>query len=64
MKKKKKKPKWFALIFLHAYDQFSQFIFQIDIFMEDLLRAGSSAILSILLNRFDPIIRRIANLGW
>lgn len=59
-----KKPKWFALIFLHAYDQFSQFIFQIDIFMEDLIRAGASAILSILLNRFDPIIRRIANLGW
>ncbi|KAF2323958.1 hypothetical protein GH714_004742 [Hevea brasiliensis] len=35
----------------------------IDIFTEELIRAGSAAILSTLINRFDPILRKIANLG-
>lgn len=38
--------------------------FQIDIFTEELVRAGSAAILSTLINRLDPTFRRVANLGW
>ncbi|PRQ20924.1 putative alpha-glucan, water dikinase [Rosa chinensis] len=39
----------------------------IDTFSEELLRAGSETILSTLMsliNRFDPILRKVANLGW
>ncbi|KAG8654882.1 hypothetical protein MANES_05G189000v8 [Manihot esculenta] len=35
----------------------------IDIFTEELVRAGSAAILSTLINRLDPTFRRVANLG-
>lgn len=35
----------------------------IDIFTEELIRAGSEATLSLLVNRLDPILRKIANLG-
>ncbi|OVA15252.1 Pyruvate phosphate dikinase [Macleaya cordata] len=35
----------------------------IDIFTEELIRAGSATSLSILANRLDPILRKIANLG-
>ncbi|XP_028802230.1 alpha-glucan water dikinase 2 isoform X2 [Neltuma alba] len=35
----------------------------IDIFTEELIRSGCSAILSILINRFDPILRKVSNLG-
>ncbi|KAI9097467.1 hypothetical protein K1719_025238 [Acacia pycnantha] len=34
-----------------------------DIFTEELIRSGCSAILSILINRFDPILRKVSNLG-
>ncbi|CAN6584231.1 unnamed protein product [Malus baccata var. baccata] len=35
----------------------------IDTFSEELIRAGSAAILSTLINRFNPILRKTANLG-
>ncbi|KAL5705472.1 alpha-glucan, water dikinase [Ranunculus cassubicifolius] len=35
----------------------------IDIFTEELIRAGSAPTLSLLVNRLDPILRKIANLG-
>jgi alpha-glucan,water dikinase len=35
----------------------------IKIFTEEIIRAGSAASLSLLLNRLDPILRNIANLG-
>ncbi|OIW14562.1 hypothetical protein TanjilG_14948 [Lupinus angustifolius] len=35
----------------------------IDNFTEELIRSGCSAILSILINHFDPILRKVANLG-
>ncbi|XWS25405.1 hypothetical protein CRYUN_Cryun27aG0065400 [Craigia yunnanensis] len=35
----------------------------IDTFTEELIRAGSAAVLSMLINRFDPILRKVANLG-
>ncbi|PQQ07713.1 alpha-glucan water dikinase 2 isoform X2 [Prunus yedoensis var. nudiflora] len=35
----------------------------IDTFSEELIRAGSAAILSALINRFYPILRKVANLG-
>ncbi|XP_057975075.1 alpha-glucan water dikinase 2 isoform X2 [Malania oleifera] len=35
----------------------------IDIFTEELVRAGSASTLSLLLNRLDPILRNLANLG-
>lgn len=38
--------------------------FQIDVFTEEVIRAGPGAVLSTLVNRFDPSLRKIANLGW
>ncbi|CAN6238024.1 unnamed protein product [Urochloa humidicola] len=35
----------------------------VDIFTEEIIRSGSAASLSLLLNRLDPILRNIANLG-
>ncbi|KAF8404738.1 hypothetical protein HHK36_009627 [Tetracentron sinense] len=35
----------------------------VDIFTEELTRAGAAASLSMLINRLDPILRKIANLG-
>ncbi|XP_010254601.1 PREDICTED: alpha-glucan water dikinase 2 isoform X2 [Nelumbo nucifera] len=35
----------------------------IDIFTEEVIRAGSAPILSMLINRLHPILRKIANLG-
>ncbi|CAM8982027.1 unnamed protein product [Rhodiola kirilowii] len=35
----------------------------LDIFTEEIIRAGSAASLSSLLNRLDPVLRRTANLG-
>ncbi|XP_065880881.1 alpha-glucan water dikinase 2 isoform X2 [Euphorbia lathyris] len=35
----------------------------INIFTEELIRSGSGAILSSLINHFDPVLRKIANLG-
>ncbi|KAM7516914.1 hypothetical protein LguiA_006497 [Lonicera macranthoides] len=35
----------------------------VDIFTEELIRAGSAGNLSVLANRLDPILRKIANLG-
>ncbi|KAL0927957.1 hypothetical protein M5K25_002185 [Dendrobium thyrsiflorum] len=35
----------------------------VDIFTEEIIRAGSAASLSVLLNRIDPILRKIAHLG-
>ncbi|XP_058221944.1 alpha-glucan water dikinase 2 isoform X3 [Rhododendron vialii] len=35
----------------------------IDIFTEELIRAGSAASLSMLINHLDPILRKVANLG-
>ncbi|XP_030934954.1 alpha-glucan water dikinase 2 isoform X1 [Quercus lobata] len=35
----------------------------IDIFTEELVRAGSAAILSSLIKHFDPIVRKFANVG-
>ncbi|XP_021284061.1 alpha-glucan water dikinase 2 isoform X3 [Herrania umbratica] len=35
----------------------------IDTLAEELVRAGSAAVLSMLINRFDPILRKVANLG-
>lgn len=35
----------------------------IDIFTEELVRAGSAAILSSLIKHFDPIVRKVANVG-
>lgn len=40
------------------------FFFQIDVFTEEVIRAGPGAVLSTLVNRFDPCLRKIANLGW
>lgn len=36
---------------------------QISIFTEEIIRAGSAASLSSLLNRLDPILRQTAHLG-
>ena len=33
------------------------------IFTEEIIRAGSAASLSSLLNRLDPVLRKTANLG-
>ncbi|CAA7037335.1 unnamed protein product [Microthlaspi erraticum] len=35
----------------------------IDVFTEEVIRAGPGAVLSTLVNRFDPFLRKIANLG-
>lgn len=35
----------------------------LDIFTEEIIRAGSAASLSSLLNRLDPVLRKTANLG-
>ncbi|KAK8354631.1 hypothetical protein V6Z12_A05G233300 [Gossypium hirsutum] len=35
----------------------------IDTFSEELIRAGSAAVLSMLITRFDPVLRKVANLG-
>nr|CAB3468198.1 unnamed protein product [Digitaria exilis] len=35
----------------------------VNIFTEEIIRGGSAATLSALLNRFDPILRNVANLG-
>ena len=32
-------------------------------FTEEIIRAGSAASLSQLLNRLDPVLRKVANLG-
>lgn len=37
--------------------------FQVDIFTEEMIRAGSAAALSLLLNRLDPVLRKTASLG-
>ncbi|KAM7269112.1 hypothetical protein ACFE04_024609 [Oxalis oulophora] len=34
-----------------------------DIFTEEIIRAGSAASLSTILNRLDPVLRKVANLG-
>lgn len=36
---------------------------QVEIFTEEIIRAGSAASLSTLLNRLDPVLRKTANLG-
>lgn len=36
---------------------------QVNIFTEEMIRAGSAASLSSLLNRLDPVLRKTANLG-
>lgn len=36
---------------------------QVNIFTEEIIRAGSAASLSSLLNRLDPVLRKTANLG-
>ncbi|KAH9773137.1 alpha-glucan water dikinase 1 [Citrus sinensis] len=35
----------------------------VDIFTEEMIRAGSAAALSLLLNRLDPVLRKTASLG-
>uniref|UniRef100_A0A453RHA7 Pyruvate phosphate dikinase AMP/ATP-binding domain-containing protein n=1 Tax=Aegilops tauschii subsp. strangulata TaxID=200361 RepID=A0A453RHA7_AEGTS len=35
----------------------------VDIFTEEVIRGGSAATLSALLNRFDPVLRNVAHLG-
>ncbi|KAM7250917.1 hypothetical protein ACFE04_022800 [Oxalis oulophora] len=35
----------------------------LDIFTEEIIRAGSAASLSAILNRLDPVLRNVANLG-
>ncbi|KAL6639875.1 hypothetical protein ACP70R_022470 [Stipagrostis hirtigluma subsp. patula] len=35
----------------------------VNIFTEEVIRGGSAATLSALLNRFDPVLRNVANLG-
>ncbi|KQK18353.1 alpha-glucan water dikinase, chloroplastic isoform X1 [Brachypodium distachyon] len=35
----------------------------VNIFTEEIIRAGSAATLSALLNRFDPVLRNVAHLG-
>jgi alpha-glucan,water dikinase len=46
-------------LFTHShYDSF-----QLNIFTEEIIRAGSAAALSTLLNRLDPILRQTAHLG-
>ncbi|KAL6899884.1 hypothetical protein ACP4OV_006542 [Aristida adscensionis] len=35
----------------------------VNIFTEEIIRSGSAASLSLLLNRLDPVLRKIANLG-
>ncbi|XP_024042608.1 alpha-glucan water dikinase, chloroplastic isoform X5 [Citrus clementina] len=36
---------------------------KVDIFTEEMIRAGSAAALSLLLNRLDPVLRKTASLG-
>lgn len=36
---------------------------QVNIFTEEIIRAGSAASLSSLLNRLDPVLRKTAHLG-
>lgn len=38
-------------------------LLQVEIFTEEIIRAGSAASLSTLLNRLDPELRKTANLG-
>lgn len=38
-------------------------LLQASIFTEEIIRAGSAASLSTLLNRLDPVLRRVAHLG-
>lgn len=38
-------------------------VLQVSIFTEEIIRAGSAASLSTLLNRLDPVLRRVAHLG-
>ncbi|MED6215135.1 hypothetical protein PIB30_110431, partial [Stylosanthes scabra] len=42
---------------------FLNFLVQVEIFTEEIIRAGSAASLSTLLNRLDPVLRKTANLG-
>lgn len=37
--------------------------FQVNIFTEEIIRAGTAASLSTLLNRLDPVLRKVAHLG-
>lgn len=36
---------------------------QVSIFTEEVIRSGSAASLSALLNRLDPVLRNVAHLG-
>ena len=45
--------------YLRNYNRFMQ----VDVFTEEIIRAGSAASLSSLLNRLDPVLRKTANLG-
>lgn len=38
-------------------------LLQVEIFTEEIIRAGSAASLSTLVNRLDPVLRKTANLG-
>ena len=53
--------------FPHIIDYFlanSHYLFfQLNIFTEEIIRAGSAAALSTLLNRLDPVLRQTAHLG-
>jgi alpha-glucan, water dikinase len=41
----------------------NKYNFQVNIFTEEIIRGGSAATLSALLNRFDPVLRNVAHLG-
>jgi len=49
--------------FVHQEINSKYHFFQVSIFTEETIRGGSAATLSALLNRFDPVLRNVANLG-
>jgi hypothetical protein len=50
-------------LFYYPRNCVEQLYVQVNIFTEEILRSGSAASLSLLLNRLDPVLRNIANLG-
>lgn len=52
----------FELVFLTFWKSLVNNL-QMEIFTEEMIRSGSAASLSLLLNRLDPVIRKEANMG-
>jgi alpha-glucan,water dikinase len=54
-----------SAIFLsrHLGTSLKYHFWQVNIFTEEIIRGGSAATLSALLNRIDPVLRNVAQLG-